>query len=436
MPSVDLEQQHQLFLVTSDSELPSEDEKVTESPSRMVRFSTRQALVTGAGLFCLGLLATFASAGKDISKEDHVQMLNANAITAVTSPNVNTVQPAECTYRIRNAATGLYLNVAGGVMKIETNVQLYNNPSSIDSQWLLKHVNGTNYSTFAAWKDTGLVLNLAGGGEFSTNVQLYNNANSTDSQWQITTADNETYWIQAANTGMYVCSEGNLIESNVKVCENSAEPTAQWMLETVSCEDDSLALNGIMPYEMAAQNCTWNLKHVMSGLFLNVAGGATANESNVQLYNNPNSTDSQWILAGAMNSAGTIVPGRTNLLFKNNVGFALNLAGGGSFGLQNIQIYNNPTSSDSQCIIYQIGGNSINVTDAGDNSTNATVAVGNSTNATNAEGNSTTYFLIKSVNAPIFLGANGAANEANVQFFHDASTPYVQWVLQPLGDCA
>jgi hypothetical protein len=423
-------------------------------------------------------------------------MLNANAITTLTSPNVSTVQPAECTYRIRNAATGLYMNIAGGVMKIETNVQVYNNPSSLDSQWLLKHVNGTDYSTFAAWKDTGMVLNLAGGGEFSTNVQLYNNANSTDSQWQITTADNVTYWIQAANNNMYVCSEGNLIESNVKVCENSSEPTAQWMLETVSCEDDSLALNGIMPYEPATQNCTWNLKHVMSGLFLNVAGGATANEANVQLYGNPNSTDSQWVLAGAMNSAGAIVPGRTNLLTKNNVGFALNLAGGGSFDLANAQIYNNPTSSDSQFIIYQIGGDSTNATDAGGNSTNATVAGGNSTNATvdggnstnvtdaggnstnatvdgrrlpedgnstnatdslgnstnatdaggnstnatNADGNSTTYFLIKSVNGPefsgMFLGANGAANETNVQLFADASTPYVQWVLQPLGDCA
>jgi hypothetical protein len=395
---------------SSDLESPSvSDGSEAESSGALSWIFTRRAAVASTGLLCFGLLVASASTGGGVvhsgpSTADLSKQIKKQTVAPL---GTSIAHPAECIYNIKNARNGLYLNIEAGKMKKETNVQLYSNPGSRDSQWKLRRVNGTNdtYSVIAV-KDTNMALNLAGGGRKGlTNMQIYDNPTSSDSQFKFFAVTNSSFsLIQAANNGMFVCATGDKLESSVKVCVSATEATTQWQLELVTCNEDE-APPGTVQFEVPAPNCTWNIKHAYSGLYLNLEAGKNANEANVQLYGNPNSTDSQWVLVNnASNTSNASF--RTVFFTKNSFNTtdkqALNLAGGGH-GFSNVQTYNNPTSTDSQWLLYQVGNS--------------------------------TFYLIKSANGPMYLGSNGQKNEANVEVMSAVNSSHVQWTLENLSAC-
>merc|ERR1719235_138820 len=140
-----------------------------------------------------------------------------------------------------NSAESFAVNVAAGATTRESNVQLYDNPNAAESQWTLKHTaNDNGIYTIQSVNAATQYLNVAGGGrapDYQTNVQIYNNPMSPDSQWifYLESASNK-YLIKNLATQQFLSAGGETLESNVQVTSALSDIGAtRWVLKSVDC---------------------------------------------------------------------------------------------------------------------------------------------------------------------------------------------------------
>jgi hypothetical protein len=276
-----------------------------------------------------------------------------------------------CTYTLKHVLSTLYLNNQGGVVKNENNVQLYSDANSTHNHWVLNHAPGTaddaGIYTLGAADGPSFVVNLAGGGKVPglNNIQLYNNADQTDSQWEIfgINGSNGYYLLKNMNGNYYLSADGTNAEANVAYSTSPTGAEDQWQITPVGAcpvgpstpAPPTTTSTSTLPAppsgtELYKPNeCTYALKSVSSNLYANVDGGNTENGVNVQLWDNPNSTHSQWTIA-AISGVGDFTIQSVNSLSKY-----MNLAGGGEQGQINVQIWDNANSAHSQWFFYKVG---------------------------------------------------------------------------------
>ena len=80
--------------------------------------------------------------------------------------------------------------------------------------------------------------------------------------------------------------------SNVHQWSNPDSPETQWRFSKVEAKEAKLVMKLVM-------NATYTIESVNApGQFLNISGGGMNNGTNVQLWNNPSMSHTQWVLEG------------------------------------------------------------------------------------------------------------------------------------------
>jgi hypothetical protein len=134
-------------------------------------------------------------------------------------------------YTVKNINAGTYLNVEGGLTTIGANVQVWDNPSSIHSQWKIRPVSDGVY-TFENL-NSGKFLNVAGGGDaLGTNVHVWDNPGSPDSQWEIREVAESVYTLKAICCGRYLNVVGGK-GPNVWIWDNPQSDDSRWEIRRV-----------------------------------------------------------------------------------------------------------------------------------------------------------------------------------------------------------
>lgn len=348
------------MMALTGSELEPGMASADESSQENTRFNGRRvAVAAGFGLAFLGLLAAFVAAGGSAALMGS-KMDNLGVKTAVTPLYVNGVpagvtvyKPTEGVYNLKSARNGFYINVDGGKRQNEANVQLWNNPTSPHSRWFITPAVTPGVFNLQYENDRTYSMNLeAGGADNKTNVQIYENPESSDSQWQfykIGTSNN--YLIKSTKGHLYVGATGDAIGASVTVNEDPSGAENQWHLELVA--GTTTPTTGTAPTGTSLvkpAECTYNIMNSAESMYVNVEAAAKAKESNVQLYNNPGKPETQWTIRRTGTDSGIYTIASVNAATQY-----LNVEGGGraeSNYSTNVQIYSNPQSPDSQWIFY------------------------------------------------------------------------------------
>jgi len=357
------------MMALTGSELEPDMASAEESSQENARSNRRRvAVAAGFGLAFLGLLAAFVAAGGSAalmgSKMDNLGVKTAVAATAGVQPlytngvplGTSLYTPAECVYTIKNARNSFYLNVDGGKNINEANAQLWNNPTSTHSRWYVTRSRvglGQGVVNLQFEKDRTFSLNLADGGRHNkTNVQIYDNPESSDSQWQFYKIGTSTnYLIKSTKGQFYVGSTGDAIGANVTVNSDPSGPQNQWHLELVAgtCAGPTIGPVPTGTSHVKPAECTYNIMNAAEDFVVNVEAGAKTEESNVQLYDNPEAKESKWTLKQTRMDNGIYTIQSVNAATQY-----LNVQGGGRAPEYetNVQIYDNPESLDSQWAFY------------------------------------------------------------------------------------
>merc|ERR1719377_366307 len=345
-------------MALTGSELEPGMASADESSQENTRFNSRRVAIAAAfSLAFLGLLAAFVAAGGSAALMGS-KMDNLGVKAAVTPMYVNGVpagttlyKPTSGVYNLKSARNSFYINVDGGKRQNEANVQLWNNPTSPHSRWFITPAVTPGVFNLQYENDRTFSMNLAAGGGGTNNVQIYDNPASSDSQWQfykIGTSNN--YLIKSTKGHLYLGATGDAIGASVTVNDDPSGPENQWHLELIAgttTPNTGTAPTGTSLAKPA--ECTYNLMNSAESFAVNVAAGAKTREANVQLYNNPDAAESKWTIKHTSTDSGIYTIQSVNAATQY-----LNVAGGGRAPnyQTNVQIYNNPESADSQWIFY------------------------------------------------------------------------------------
>jgi len=138
---------------------------------------------------------------------------------------------------------------------------------------------------------TGKFLNLARGeSDEGANVHVWNDPSNANSQWRIRLADDGNYTIQNVRSGSYLHAAGvGQTGANVVASYHAGSPASRWNLARVGGSNGAGA--------------AWTLRSIVSGRYVNLAGGSSRNGANVWLWDNPTSADSQWRIVSVWGGA-------------------------------------------------------------------------------------------------------------------------------------
>lgn len=123
---------------------------------------------------------------------------------------------------------------------------------------------------------------LGGGRDNGTKIQIWDNPDSQDSQFLIKSIGNNAYTIRNIGNGLFVNAKGNgkANSTKVHVWNNPGNTSTQWIIKLYS------AIHGI--YTIENVNAP--------GEYLNCKGNHKNNGTPVHLYNNPEQASTQWKL--------------------------------------------------------------------------------------------------------------------------------------------
>jgi len=346
------------MMALTGSELEPGMASADESSQENTRFNSRRVAIAAAfSLAFLGLLAAFVAAGGSAALMGS-KMDNLGVKASITPSYVNGVpsgttlyKPPAGVYNLKSARNSFYINVDGGKRQNEANVQLWNNPTSPHSRWFITPAVTPGVFNLQYENDRTFSMNLAAGGVGTNNVQIYDNPASSDSQWQFYKIGTSTnYLIKSTKGHLYLGATGDAIGASVTVNDDPSGPENQWHLELVA--GTTTPTIGTAPTgtsQVKPAECTYNIMNSAESFAVNVAAGAKTRESNVQLYNNPDAAESKWTIKHTGTDNGIYTIQSVNAATQY-----LNVAGGGRAPnyQTNVQIYNNPESADSQWIFY------------------------------------------------------------------------------------
>ena len=184
----------------------------------------------------------------NVNDEDFIDITkNSNEVSTM---NISTYNSAgnivehikNNTFYIKNAYSGRYLDVQGGIKANGTNVQQYEYNGTASQQWYVKY-NSDGSFTFYSKLGSDYVLDIKGGdANDSVNVQIYQ-YNGTDSQkFKFYYRSTSTYAIASKvsnySKGIIVDNWGCSNGSNVIQYTYDADWNRLWILEPVSMDVD------------------------------------------------------------------------------------------------------------------------------------------------------------------------------------------------------
>ncbi len=289
------------------------------------------------------------------------------------TPGKKTIEDG--TYEIITALDeNMCVDVAGGYMYDEANVQLYTYMELSSQHFKVKYI-GDGYYTISA-EHSGKMLDVANAGKTNeTNVQQYQSNNNDTQKWIIKDAGNGYYNIISKWNGLYldVREAKSNNETNIQVYQNNGNKAQKFKFkkidnnqtpgkktiedgtyEIITALDENMCVDvagGYMYDEANVQLYTYmelssqhfKVKYIgdgyytisaeHSGKMLDVANAGKTNETNVQQYQSNNNDTQKWIIKDAGN-------GYYNIISKWN-GLYLDVREAKSNNETNIQVYQN-----------------------------------------------------------------------------------------------
>ena len=228
----------------------------------------------------------FESGAKTYRESSNTRPLDQYVRFKNTTLGVDTSSecPADGVYVIKSAVNTDYaIDINGQSKDSGANAHLWQRHYADSQRFVFRHVNGTNYYTIRNL-NSGKYLDVNGGSSANgANVQQYN-YNGNDSQlWTVTKNSDGSYVIKSKCGGKALdLTGGNAANgTNIETWEYDGSTNLKWYLEAQNMLPDGI-------YKFGSKADT--------NYVLNVQGNASADGSNVYLWERANNKSDQWVV--------------------------------------------------------------------------------------------------------------------------------------------
>lgn len=254
-----------------------------------------------------------------------------DGLDTLASQNKNVL--ADGVYFISSSANTSYvLDVSGGSLNNNANVQLYHNHGTNAQGWRVSH-DVMGYVTFTN-VGSNKVLDISSGiAANNRNIQQYQSNGSYAQKW-IVIKDGNGYKIVSAIVDNYVLDlSGGRVEDrrNIQLYQSHGTNAQRWCFSKFETERDKLN-NMAKTYNSDIEEATYVISNFAYPSFvIDVSGGQKTNNRNVQIYQSNDTNAQKWYLK--KDSIGYIT-------FMNvNSDKALDVSGGIAANNRNVQQY-------------------------------------------------------------------------------------------------
>lgn len=254
-----------------------------------------------------------------------------DGLDTLASQNKNIL--ADGVYFISSSANTSYvLDVSGGSLNNNANVQLYHNHGTSAQGWRVSH-DAMGYVTFTN-VGSNKVLDISSGiASNNRNIQQYQSNGSYAQKW-IVIKDGNGYKIVSAIIDDYVLDlSGGRVEDrrNIQLYQSHGTNAQRWCFSKFETERDKLN-NMAKTYNSDIEEATYVISNfAYPGFVIDVSGGQKTNNRNVQIYQSNDTNAQKWYLK--KDSIGYIT-------FMNvNSDKALDVSGGIAANNRNVQQY-------------------------------------------------------------------------------------------------
>ncbi len=238
-------------------------------------------------------------------------------------------------FMIKNANSGLYMEVAGGAAANSTNVQQWGaNGSATHNTWRLFSAGDGYYYIVSTLGDTATyVLDIAGRKNTDgANAAIYTYNRGTNQQFKFIPNSDGTYKIvtrvSGDTKGVEIVNAYTTSGANVQQWSLNGHACQNWILEEVA--DPGVAMDTSKVY---------TFKNANSGLLMEIEGGNMAAGTNVQQWGDGGYNSQKWFLK-AFGSGNYYV-----IRSQANSAYALSPAGSASGSNIDIQAYSTKNSA-------------------------------------------------------------------------------------------
>ncbi|MDL2287425.1 RICIN domain-containing protein [Eubacteriales bacterium OttesenSCG-928-G02] len=146
-------------------------------------------------------------------------------------------------YRLRNAATGKYLDVPGGSHELNKHLEIYEKRNNVNQRWKFTSI-GNNQYTITPLSDKCMALDVYNASSSSgANVTQYSKNNSNAQKWTLTQNSDGSFRLTAAcapNNALTAGGTGNGAKV-YSTAYSSVNSSQKWYLEDVTGESCSIS---------------------------------------------------------------------------------------------------------------------------------------------------------------------------------------------------
>ena len=218
--------------------------------------------------------------------------LTSGSSTGTTTTSSYATFTDGTTFMIKNANSGLYMEVEGGKAANNTNVQQWGaNSSTSHNTWRLFAAGDGYYYIVSTLGDTATyVLDVEGKKNTNgANIDIYNYNGGINQQFKFIKNSDGTYKIvtrvSGDSKGVEIINALVTSGANVQQWELNGNACQNWVLEEAT--DPGVAMSTDKVY---------TFQNVNSGLLMEVAGGSMTNNANVQQWGDGGYNSQKWFL--------------------------------------------------------------------------------------------------------------------------------------------
>ncbi|MDE6678181.1 MAG: RICIN domain-containing protein, partial [Ruminococcus sp.] len=211
--------------------------------------------------------------------------------TTTTAPVVANFNDGSA-YRIKNADSGLYMQVANANAENGANVQQWGSDGkSVHDMWKMFSAGDGYYYIASCVGDGGTyVLDVAGKKtDNGTNIDIYKYNGGTNQQFMLTKNDDGSYKIRTRVSG------GKSVVEVANADKNSGANIQEWEINNANCQNWILE-----PVTDAGcvmdESVVYTFENVNSGMLMEVTNGTMADNTNVQQWGANGYDCQKWIL--------------------------------------------------------------------------------------------------------------------------------------------
>ena len=211
--------------------------------------------------------------------------------TTTTAPVVANFNDGSA-YRIKNADSGLYMQVAGAKAENGANVQQWGSDgTAVHDIWKMYSAGDGYYYIASCVGDGGTyVLDVAGKkADNGTNIDIYKYNSGTNQQFMLTKNDDGSYKIRTRVSG------GKSVVEVANADKNSGANVQEWEINNANCQNWILEPVTDVGCVMD-ESVVYTFENLNSGMLMEVTNGTMADKTNIQQWGANGYDCQKWIL--------------------------------------------------------------------------------------------------------------------------------------------